>query len=455
MSVRFLHLSDLDLGAAPAWTDAAAGTRSQEMLETFRDAVTHALDPANRIDGVLVAGNLFERHRPPPEVWSFVRGLFGRLAAARKPVILVPGSRDSSAYKDSVYRTERFPGVDLILEHEPGEPLEREVGDHRVFFYGVSPRPGATETAFRGFQRKEEEGIHVGLINGAVPDLPEWNLRPHDLVVEPGALSESGMDYVALGGYHGLRRLELAGTTAAYSGTLEARGFEEGDLGRKDLLVVTLDPGSVQLEQIPFSRKTVESWELDLAREEVQDSEALIAALLARASDRTIARVTLTGPLEFLCDLEEVAEAVRPRYAHLELVDRTDLLGSSLLRRIEGEGTIRGHFVRRMLERIDELQERAGQAPHSAPVHRELEVSRTALRLGLEQFLQEEPVERLFAAPAEEPGTRKAPSPAVQETAQAAGNGRAVELEPVGRTKALLRVERHRRDEAAEAGEES
>ena len=46
---------------------------------------------------------------PPADVWAFVRGLFGRLAAAQKLTVLIPGSRDSSAYKDSVYRTEKFP----------------------------------------------------------------------------------------------------------------------------------------------------------------------------------------------------------------------------------------------------------------------------------------------------------------------------------------------------------
>ena len=52
-----------------------------QFLETFRDAMTFALEPENRIDGVLIAGNLFHRHRPEPETWAFVRGLFGRLVA--------------------------------------------------------------------------------------------------------------------------------------------------------------------------------------------------------------------------------------------------------------------------------------------------------------------------------------------------------------------------------------
>ena len=102
MAVRFLHLADLHLGSRHEYLGDNAGAREREVLETFRTAVETALDPERGIDGLLISGNLFDRHSPDPETLSFVRGLLGRLVAARKPVVLIPGYPDSYAYKDPV-----------------------------------------------------------------------------------------------------------------------------------------------------------------------------------------------------------------------------------------------------------------------------------------------------------------------------------------------------------------
>lgn len=460
MALRFLHLADLDLGARHHYPEDGAEEREREVQETFRDAISFALDPERRIDGILIAGNLFDRHRPEPQLWGFVRGLLGRVAAARKPVILVPGCRDGLGYRDSVYRTERLPGVDVITAPRPGEPLRLEIGGQTAFFYGVAAQPGLTPSPFPGFQRSEEEGLHVGLLCGAIPDHPEWEIRPHDLVIHPDALADSGLDYVALGGYHQRTVLDLEGTTAAYCGTLEGRDFRHGGLGRKGLTVVEISADDAVLEHHPISRRRIEEWSLDLGAEAIHDAESLVCALMGRSDPDVIARVILSGAPEFLCDVEEVSDRVRERFHHLEIVDRTDLLGSGLLRRIRNEHTIRGFFVRRMLERIDELEEGARSASPDAAVYRQLEVARRALKLGLEQFLEEEAAsEVLYPATEPSPGaTRDATETAETHEGAAAtsrNNGRPAPTGPPERVKALLKRDREMAGPALAEGEES
>ena len=85
MAVRFLHLADLHLGSRHEYLGDDADQRAGEVMETFRQAVNVALDPERGIDGVLISGNLFDRHRPDPETLSFVRGLLGRLVAEKRP----------------------------------------------------------------------------------------------------------------------------------------------------------------------------------------------------------------------------------------------------------------------------------------------------------------------------------------------------------------------------------
>lgn len=454
MAVRFLHLADLHLGSRHEYLGEEAETRAREVMETFRQAVNVALDPERGIDAVLISGNLFDRHGPDPETLSFVRGLLGRLVAEKKPVVLVPGYRDAFGYKDSVYRTERWPGIDVITSAHP-EAVKHTIRDQEVFFYGVAAQPGLSPESFPGFERhlpdvhddaalgdQEPEieldetpedlvvgeertsqlmaahiadpGIHVGLLCAEMPDHPEAGARPFGQTVDPSALAGSELDYVALGGYHGFATYELEGTTAAYPGTLVGRRFDIGDEGRKSLLVVDVDQGSVELTRLPVDAAHLEEWTIDLLAERITDPDALCSAILARAAADTIARITLVGPLEFICDLEDVADKVRGRFRHLELVDRTDLLGSGLLRRIQSEHTIRGFFVRRMVKHITDLEDRALTAEPDAPVHRELEVARAALKVGLEQFLDEEPArDVLFEVPVrDELEHRSLPTPA-------------------------------------------
>lgn len=461
MGLRFLHLADLDLGGRHNYLGDAAEDREREVLETFRDAISFALDPDHRIDGVLIAGNLFDRHRPDPEIWGFVRGLLGRLTAARKPVLIIPGCRDGFGYKDSVYRTERLPGADLITDASPS-PRKIEVGDQDVYFYGMATQPGLTESPFPGFSRTEEEGLHIGILNGAIPDHAEWDFRPHDQIIEPEILSESGLDYIALGGYHGQTILDLEGTTAAYPGTLEGRDFRSGDLGRKSLMVVEVEPGHATIETHPISRKSLEACTIDLSAEGITDTEGLVCALLGRADAKSITRVSLAGSPEFLCDFDEVIGRVSDKFHHLEMVDETDLLGSGLIRRIEREHTIRGFFVRRLLHRIEDLTRRLEDGGADSGLERELAVSRKALKVGLEQFLEEEPTgELLYEAPPARPAARQAPQVAAAPpelemepvaVAHANGNGKSKADDPAkARASALIRNER---EQALAEGEE-
>src|SRR5688572_8764376 len=258
MALRFLHLADCHLGAAHGDFPVLASIRREEVKGTFRAALEWALTPGHAIDGVLVAGDLFDTRRPDSDTLSLVRGLFARLVAAGKAVVVLPGSHDSVAYPDSVFRSERFPGVDVLTATAPGAPLVKEIAGTRVAVYGVAYVPGRSPDAFPGFTRAEGEGIHVGLLHGMVPGHAEEQTRHDSWALPQAALAGSGLDYVALGHCHQFTEYRFsAGTAAAYCGAIEGVRFAPGDLLRKQLLVVTVAPGAVTLDPVPFSRKVL------------------------------------------------------------------------------------------------------------------------------------------------------------------------------------------------------
>src|SRR5690606_3265380 len=60
--IRILHLADLHLGYLPPWKEAAESRRRERDMR-LSAAVDWAL--AHGVDLVLIAGDLFETHRPP------------------------------------------------------------------------------------------------------------------------------------------------------------------------------------------------------------------------------------------------------------------------------------------------------------------------------------------------------------------------------------------------------
>ena len=390
MKFRFLHLADVYLGCKNFHLAEKARERSEDFRLTFRSAVEYALEPRHGIDAVLIAGNLFEYHRPEEELWNYAKGLLSRLLAKDILVAMVPGQHDSYAYKNSVYRTERLPGVDLFLNTAPEAPRVHDVGGTRVFLYGLAYVPGQTPTPLPPFRKVEERGIHVGLLHGCATDHPEWVARPHQLDLDLDALGASGLDYLALGGVRGFSERRVGETTAVYPGSLEGRGFETGDLEDKGAVVVEIDDDGVHLERLILNRRRVECRTIDLRAERITDAEGLENAIATLSGPDRIVRVVLTGTAEFVADLEGITEKLADGFFHLEIVDESRLMDSALLGKIESENTIRGYFVRKLAARIEAIKKKIvakGQTPESM---RELETHELAMKIGVEQFIEDE-----------------------------------------------------------------
>ncbi len=390
MRLRMLHLADVRLGSAHAYAGDRAERRARDTAESFRAATDFALDARHAIDVVVVAGDLFESRHPDAESFALARGAFARLAAGGVGVVVLPGFHDALA-QGGVWRSEKFAGATVLVDHAPGSPVTVEVRGMPVRFYGVAFRPGRTPLPFPGFVRTDDPGFHVGVLHGAVQGAEGADERPTAWTFPLETLAASGLDYFALGGVYGEAEYRFDRGAAAYCGPLEGQGFAPGDLGRKRLLVVEIsEGGGVTFERTPVSRAVVKDERIDLAKESVRDADALRAALLARAGEDVVARCTLTGVREFFCDLDAVARSVEDRFRALTLVDASGFEDSGLVRRIAAEGTIRGFFVRKAKKRLAELRDRLPHRRDRAAAEREILTVERALTLGLEQFVEVE-----------------------------------------------------------------
>ncbi|GAB4338919.1 MAG: DNA repair exonuclease [Candidatus Abyssubacteria bacterium] len=364
MSLRILHLADLHLGAPLSYLGAKAAQRAGEMESAFSRALKMA--PEKRVHVVVIAGDLFDSFTPPPTLVSFVKAEFERLAHAGIPVILIPGTHDSYHYSRCVYRRERFPGTDVLLD---ASPLHKSINGHDVYFYGFSGSRDATD-----FMKGNAEGIHVALVHGTVGDAEHWKPGSRDFSLHESALERSGFQYVALGHHHNFRLIQRGPLTAVYPGTIEGLKFGEND--DRYLVFADIDAHGVTLEKVKHNLRTLREVEIDLAAQGIESNDALAAAIERHAGPDSMLRISLSGAANFVPALDRLEAQLSERFFHLELIDRTATYRSEVVRSMASENTVRGIFVRKMLDKIE----------NSSPEGRA--AAELALRLGVQQFLR-------------------------------------------------------------------
>ena len=351
--ITLLHTADVHLGARFEGFGAAADTCRAIHLRTFDDIVRLAEAKA---DFLVVAGDLFESHRPEASLVELVAHRFAGLAAKGKPVILIPGTHDSCAYAESVYRAGKLGGAHILAGPEFVPPVELRAArsGETVFFYGCAgASPGAdlkeAQRLLAALRRTDGRGCHVALIHGSVMEPRGQGGRPEDLPMTEAQLPGFGMDYVALGHHHGWKVFTQGERQlACYPGSPVAKSFRE--CGERSAALVKIEDGRASVERINMDNLIAVESTLQVST--ARSPEDVAAEIRQLSGEKRLARIHLAGAPGFVLNLEWLQAQAGPGFAYLDLVDETEVADTETLRTWEAEPTIRGIFVRKMMERI-------------------------------------------------------------------------------------------------------
>lgn len=371
--MRLLHLADLHLGWAPRDLPVALAEARQTARDARLDeAVAVAL--AERVDAVLIVGDLFERFDPPAELVRQARAALERLVAGGIAVVTVPGNHDELTYPDSVYRREgdRWPGV-LVREPMPAHVTTFEAGGETLHVHALAYVGGVTTVrdALAQLPPRDAPGRHVFLAHGTLVHAVDAVADERSLPLPRAALAAAGYDYVALGHLHRPSEQRLGTSLALYPGCVGGKGFD--DPGAEAWTLVSLTPQGVEVERRAHGGQRLRDLELDVSAfdDEAGLEEALTALLAPAVGD--LVRVRLTGAAACDVDVERLTDRCRGDAAYLRVEDRTSAVSEALLELWGASPTVRGTFVRRVRQRIDA----AGDPEERARLVR-------ALRLGLD-----------------------------------------------------------------------
>jgi len=347
--LRCLHTADLHLGARfPALGERDIQRRA-DFLKTFERLITLAIK--NEVQLFLVAGDLFDSPHPDETVVAKVQTELQRLSSRGIVPVLLPGTHDSIAVRDSVYLRHTFPGI-LLAEPRVEAPVSVTVAGIKVHLYGFAYRSGTTSELLASMRRRELDGFHLGLLHGARIGSPEWGYRHKDLPFNLEDLQALELDYIALGHYHNFEVLRSAQgrVIACYPGAPEGKRF--GENGPRYSSLVTIGAGGVEVQPLVTYSRRLEDETLDLTG--ISSIDAAESAVTGLADPDLLLRLRLTGTIEFPLRITDLELRCRDRFFTLELLDQTRFYDSDYVRRIEAEETVRGLFVRRTRRLLEE-----------------------------------------------------------------------------------------------------
>jgi DNA repair exonuclease SbcCD nuclease subunit len=379
--LRLLHTADVHLGARHADLGEAASAQRERQFTAFVATVDLAL--AERVDILLIAGDLFDSNVQPRRSVERVAAELQRLAAAKIRTVITPGTHDLYD-RASVYRAYDLPALagsgpddDLVTVLTPDRPAVHLPACDVVVF----GRPFATKRAPHsplhelGAAADARATWRVGLFHAALA-IPGKTDGDH-VVLTTEEIGASGLDYVALGHWHSAQSAKAHGVRWAYSGAPEPVAVDQDRAGK--VLLVALDgtgtKRTVTVEERTVGRTRFERQELDAST--IASQPALVDRLKSTADPDVVLDVQLIGVRPDALDLDpdEVEAALRSSYLRVRVRDRSKpALTDGVL---PGPDTVVGAFIRSLEGRIAELE-----ASQEAAAIDEAAELRDALRVG-------------------------------------------------------------------------
>lgn len=322
--MRFMHIADVHLGAAPDHGFVWAKDRGKEIWESFRRCIEDCNE--KKVDLLLIAGDLFHR-QPEPQELKEVNYLFSTLQ--KTAVVLIAGNHDylkaSSPYLN-------FPWNENVVCLFSRECERIRLPELKTEIYGFSYyQQEIQQPLYHDLAVEKNEYYKILLGHGG--DAEHIPMNKDNLLT-------SGFDYIALGHIH--KPQVYIRNLAMYAGALEPidcndigpHGYIIGDVNRKKTKLSFVETCSRQ-----YYHEDVEITETDTV---FSVREKIAAVIRANGAQHTY-KLTLSGqrhPL-FYPDIREYMKCGRI----VEIVDRSVPAFHPEVLKKQYHGQLIGHFI--------------------------------------------------------------------------------------------------------------
>ena len=375
--LRLLHTADVHLGARHADLGEQAAIQRERQFAAFVATIDLAL--AEKVDLVLIAGDLFDSNVQPRRSVERTAAQLKRLVEARIRFVIAPGTHDVFD-RASIYRAYDLPalagavGSDLATVLDPDHPDVHLKALDLVVHGRCFATKRAPHSPLQGLDVSKDDRAawHVGVLHAALA-IP-GQTDADDVVVTQEEIAASHLDYLALGHWHSTTKGKAGKTAYAYSGAPEPIAVDQDRAG--NVLLVGLDAPDgkkrVTVEERKVGKTHFQRQQLDAAA--VGSQPQLVAKLAEQADPDLVLDVELIGvrPDELDLHVEEVESQLAGRFLKVRVRDRS--VAPLPEGALPSQETVLGAFIRDLEAQIAEVE-----AADDATTAGEL---RDALRLG-------------------------------------------------------------------------
>lgn len=367
-TVKIIHAADLHLGAEFSFLDdAKKQLRKSELRLSFEKIIGICRD--NKIDLLLLAGDVFDTNAvSEQEISAFFSGV-EKIPETR--VIAVFGNHDP-LMQDSPFLNHALPeNLHLIAKESESVSFD----DINCTVYGSSFTSCYKPEPQRPFPASVDESrINIAVIHGDTAQGSNYNYVSREF------LANSKMDYVALGHIHTHTDVQkVANTYYAYSGCPEPHGFDEcGEMG---IIAGSISKAESKFQFLPISRRRFETVTVDVSEDINSEQiacriENTLKLLFGDNFGENLYKAVLVGELPETVkpNKSEIISRLENKVFFLKIKDETELRTD--LQLLALEKSLKGEFVRVMLESMENEPERKGELAE-------------ALKIGLKAFSRE------------------------------------------------------------------
>lgn len=365
-TVKILHCADIHIGAAESFLGVLRENRRYETLITFERIIDIAKE--ENVDLIAIAGDLFDSNNIEQR---FIDAVMNKIReAAPIKVVFAAGNHDP-LNAQSPFLKEELPQNLYVLGTKDEEITFEEL---KLKVYGRS-----FESAFL----KGEEAFSLPTNNDYINLLVQHGELKSDLnseynAITPKFVKNSGMDYIALGHVHKRSDIgKIDNTYFAYCGCPEGQGFDE--LQEKGVYIGQIGKGKCDLQFVSVSKRQhiLEKIDISEISGAVEISAEIINALKEKYGEdysQNLYKIELIGSVseDGEINTEEILSRISNELYFVKIKNKTEIKID--LEALKNEASLRGIFVKKMLERTE-------NAPED-----EKELYRKALKLGLKAF---------------------------------------------------------------------
>ena len=334
VKMKFVHIADMHFDSAfsnLSDKDIMGDLRRLEQRKVFKKIIEYIKQ--NGIEYLFISGDLYEHKYIKQSTIEYINNLFKEIPETK--IFIAAGNHDPKV-KNSYYNKFNWnPNVRIF------DSFIEKVEEPECNIYGYSfDEFYCNNSGIEDFIVEQNGKPNILVIHGNLDGVKKDD-KPYNPISKK-MLLEKGFDYVALGHIH---KPDYENQKIVYPGSTVSLGFDE--LGKHGMIVGNLSE-DLKIEFVPLDDEEFTVRELNV--DNLGSKEELIETINGlNINSNEYVEIILTGGRNFEIDKYDIFKYVQNDRI-IKIKDETKIARD--LEKIANESTLRGLFVKEMLEKL-------------------------------------------------------------------------------------------------------